>query len=220
MAEFVTLTASDGHKFQAWWAPPQGMPRAGLVVIQEIFGVNSHIRDLTERFAREGYLAVAPSVFDRIQRGLDIGYTEADIAKGREIVGKVDWDKVIVDVDAARMSVASLGSVGITGFCFGGSVTWVAAARLKFTAAAAYYGGAIARFAKEKPACPIICHFGKQDANIPLPMVDEIKAAQPQVPIFLYDAGHGFSCDQRASFNQAAHDEAWKRTLAHFMKFL
>jgi carboxymethylenebutenolidase len=220
MAEFVTLTASDGHKFQAWWAPPQGQPRAGLVVIQEIFGVNSHIRDVTERFAKEGYLAVAPAMFDRIQRGVDIGYTEPDIAKGRELMGKLDWDKAILDIDAARASVSSLGSIGITGFCFGGSAAWVAAARLKFNAAVCYYGGAVVRFKNEKPACPTICHWGKQDANIPMSMVDEIKAAQPQVPMFLYDAGHGFSCDQRGSFNQAAHDEAWKRTLAHFAKFL
>ncbi len=220
MAEFVTLTASDGHKFQAWWAPPQGNPRAGLVVIQEIFGVNSHIRDVTERFAREGYLAVAPAMFDRVQRGVDIGYTPDDIAKGRELMGKMDWDKSMLDVEAARASVASLGSVGITGFCYGGSVAWLAAARLKFTAAVAYYGGAISKFAKEKPHCPIICHFGKQDKNIPLSMVEEIKVAQPQVPMFLYDADHGFACDQRGSFNEAARDEAWQRTLAHFRKFL
>ena len=220
MAEFVTLTASDGHKFQAWWAPPQGKPRAGLVVIQEIFGVNSHIRDVTERFAREGYLAVAPAMFDRVQRGVDIGYTPDDVAKGRELMGKMDWDKSVLDVEAARASVASLGSVGITGFCYGGSVAWVAAARLKFAAAVAYYGGAIAKFAKEKPQCPIICHWGKQDQNIPMSMVDEVKAAQPQVPMFLYDAGHGFACDQRGSFNEAARDEAWQRTLTHFKKFL
>ncbi len=152
------------------------------MVIQEIFGVNSHIRDVTERFAKEGYLAVAPAMFDRIQRGVDIGYTEPDIAKGRELMGKLDWDKAVLDIEAARASVASLGSIGVTGFCFGGSAAWVAAARLKFNAAVCYYGGAVARFKNEKPLCPTICHWGKQDANIPMSMVDEIKAAQPQVP--------------------------------------
>ena len=221
MSEFITLTASDGHKFKAWYAPPAGQPKAGIVVIQEIFGVNSHIRDVTERFAKAGYLAVAPAMFDRVQRDVDIGYTEADIAKGREIMGKLDWEKVPLDVEAARASVASLGSVGITGFCFGGTVTWVASARLKFNAAVCYYGGAIARFKNEKPIAPTICHFGKEDHGIPMTMVDEIKAAQPQVPMFLYDgAGHGFACDQRGSFNEAARDEAWKRTTAHFAKFL
>lgn len=175
---------------------------------------------MAERFAREGYLAVAPAMFDRVQRGLDIGYTPDDIAQGREIMTKMDWDKSMLDIEAARMSVASLGSVGITGFCYGGSAAWVAAARLKFNAAVCYYGGAIQRFAKEKPLCPTICHFGKLDKNIPMSMVDEIKAAQPQIPIFLYDADHGFACDQRGSFNEAARDEAWQRTLTHFRKFL
>ena len=220
MAEFITLSATDGHKFQAWWAPPQGKPKAGLVVIQEIFGVNSHIRDVTERFAKEGYLAVAPALFDRVQRNFETGYTEADVAKGREIMGKVDWDKALLDVDAARASLSSLGSVGVVGFCFGGSLAWLAAARLKFNAAVCYYGGRIAKDAKEKPLCPIILHFGTQDQNIPMSAVEEIKAAQPKVPVFMYEAGHGFSCDQRGSFNKAAHEEAWKRTLQHFGRFL
>lgn len=220
MAEFITLTASDGHKFHAWWAPPQGKPKAGLVVIQEIFGVNSHIRDVTERFSKDGYLAVAPALFDRVQRNFEVGYTEPDMAKGREIMGKLDWDKALLDVDAARASLSSLGSVGVVGFCFGGSLAWLAAARLKFNAAVCYYGGRIAKDAKEKPLCPTILHFGTQDQHIPMSAIEEIKAAQPKVPVFMYEAGHGFSCDQRGSFNKAAHEEAWKRTLLHFGKFL
>jgi carboxymethylenebutenolidase len=216
MSEFVTLSASDGHKFSAWYAPPQGRPKAGLVVIQEIFGVNDHIRDVTNRFAKEGYLAVAPAIFDRIERNFDIGYSEADVARGRAMMGKFDWDKALLDIEAARTSLSSLGAIGVTGFCLGGSLAWLAAARLNFKAAVCYYGGAIAKYAKEKPLCPTIIHFGTQDANIPLSMVEEVKAAQPKVPIFMYEAGHGFACDQRGSFNAAARDEAWKRTLTHF----
>ena len=220
MGEFITLSAADGHKFSAWWSPPQGKPRAGLVVIQEIFGVNSHIRDVTDRLAHEGYLAVAPALFDRVARNYETGYSEEEIAKSRELMGKVDWDKVQLDVEATRASLASLGSTGIVGFCFGGSVTWVAAARLKFNAAVSYYGSAIPRFIQERPNCPTILHFGTQDQGIPQSTVDQIRAAHPKVPVFMYEAGHGFACDQRASFNQVARDEAWKRTLAHFGKFL
>jgi carboxymethylenebutenolidase len=220
MSEFITLSASDGHKFQAWYSPPQGRPKAGMVVIQEIFGVNHHIREVTDRYAREGYLAVAPALFDRYQRNYDTGYTEADVAAGREIVGKVDWDKAMLDIEAARVSLAALGSIGVVGFCMGGTLAWLSATRLKFTAAVSYYGGRVGQYAKEKPNCPVIMHFGKTDQSIPLTVVEEFKAAQPKVPVFLYDAGHGFSCNERGSFNQVASDEAWKRTQAHFTKFL
>jgi len=220
MGEFITLSAADGHKFQAWWAPPQGKPRAGLVVIQEIFGVNGHIRDVADRLAKEGYLAVAPALFDRYQRNFDVGYGEDDIAKGREILTKVDWEKALMDVETTRIALNSLGSIGVVGFCFGGSVAWLAAARLGFKAAVAYYGGQIVHNLNDRPHCPTILHFGRQDQGIPLSAVDEIKKAFPKIPVFLYDAGHGFACDQRASFNKAAHDEAWRRTLLHFGKFL
>lgn len=220
MSEFITLSASDGHKFSAWYSPPQGKPKAGLIVIQEIFGVNDHIRDVTNRFAKEGYLAVAPALFDRYERNVDIGYTEADVAKGRSFMPGFDWDKALLDIDATRVSLSSLGSIGVTGFCLGGSLAWLSACRLNFKAAVCYYGGAISKFAKEKPLCPTIMHFGTQDANIPMSMVEEIKAAQPKVPVFMYEAGHGFACDQRGSFNEAARDEAWKRTLTHFGKLL
>jgi len=220
MSEFITLSASDGHKFQAWWAPPQGKPKAGMVVIQEIFGVNNHIRDVTNRFAKEGYLAIAPALFDRYKRNFEVGYTEPDIAAGREIMGKVDWDKALLDIEAARVSLSSLGSIGVVGFCMGGSLAWLSSTRLPFKAAVCYYGGQVAKYAKEKCLCPTIMHFGKQDQGIPMTTVDEFKAAQPKIPVFLYDAGHGFACNERGSFNQVAADEAWKRTLMHFGKFL
>ncbi len=212
MAEFVSLIASDGHKFQAWAAAPMGKPRGGVVVIQEIFGVNSHIRDVTERYAHEGYLAIAPALFDRLHRGFEVGYAPDDIAKGRELVGRIDWDKAVLDVEAAHKAAAADGKVGIAGYCFGGSLAWLAACRLTFDAAVCYYGGQIARFAKEKPRCPVIMHFGRLDAGIPMTMVEEIRAAQPGVPIHLYDAGHGFACNQRASFDKTAYAEAWKHT--------
>ena len=220
MSEFITLSAADGHKFSAWYSPPQGRPKAGMVVIQELFGVNHHIREVTDRYAREGYLAVAPALFDRYQRNFDVGYDEPGMTAGREIVGKMDWDKAMLDLEATRVSLASLGSIGVVGFCMGGTLAWMCATRLHFKAASCYYGGRVAQYAKEKANCPVIMHFGKTDQSIPLTAVEEFKAAQPKIPVFLYDAGHGFSCNERASFNQAASDEAWKRSQAHFAKFL
>jgi len=220
MSEFITLSASDGQKFQAWYSPPQGTPKAGIVVIQEIFGVNHHIRDVTDRYAKEGYLAVAPALFDRYQPNFDVGYDDAGVAAGREIMMKMDWEKAMLDLEATRASLAALGSVGVVGFCMGGSLAWLCATRLKIKAAVCYYGGKVSQYAREKPTCPVIMHFGKQDHGIPLTTVDEFKAAQPRIPVFLYDAGHGFACNERGSYNQSASDEAWKRTQAHFAKFL
>ncbi|MBI1214064.1 MAG: dienelactone hydrolase family protein [Alphaproteobacteria bacterium] len=216
MAAWVELTASDGHKFKAWQASPQGKAKGAIVVIQEIFGVNHHIRDVTERFAKEGYLAIAPALFDRYQRDFDVNYGPEDMQKAMQVVPKIDIAKGMLDTEAARAAVASAGKVGIVGYCFGGVVAWLGASRLKFDAASCYYGGRIAALKDEKPKCPVIMHFGSKDAHIPMTMVDEIRKAQPNVPIYVYDADHGFSCDERASFDKAAHDLAWTRTMKLF----
>jgi carboxymethylenebutenolidase len=216
MGEFIELTTSDGHKLAAWRAAPQDKPRAAVLVVQEIFGVNSHIREVAGRFAAQGYLAIAPALFDRYERGFETGYGDDDRARARSLMAKLDWDLALLDLGAARQSAAAAGKVGAVGYCWGGSVAWLAAARLPIQAAASYYGGQIAQFKDEAPRCPTILHFGKQDDHIPLSAVEAIGAAQPQVPIYLYDAGHGFSCDQRASFNETAHTLAWQRTLAFF----
>ena len=216
MAAWVELTASDGHKFKAWQAAPSGKTKGAIVVVQEIFGVNSHIRNVTERFAAEGYVAIAPALFDRYQRDFDVNYGPDDMAKAMQVVPKIDIAKGMLDTEAARASVQSAGKVGIVGFCFGGVVAWLGATRLKFAAASCYYGGRIAAVKDETPHCPVIMHFGSKDAHIPLTMVDEIRKAQPNVPIYVYDADHGFSCDERASFDKAAHELAWTRTLKLF----
>jgi carboxymethylenebutenolidase len=216
MAEWVELTASDGHKFKAWRAAPNGKPKGAIVVIQEIFGVNHHVRDVTERFAREGYVAIAPALFDRYQRDFDVNYGPDDMAKAMQVVPKIDIAKGMLDTDAARAAVQSAGKVGIVGYCFGGVVAWLGATRLKFAAASCYYGGRIAAVKDEKPHCPVIMHFGAKDAHIPLTMVDEIRKAQPNVPVYVYDADHGFSCDERASFDKTAHELAWTRTMKLF----
>ena len=216
MAEWVDLTASDGHKFKAWRAAPQGKAKGAVVVIQEIFGVNHHIRDVTERFAREGYLAIAPALFDRYQRDFDVGYGPEDRAKAMAFIPKLNIEKGLLDTEAARAAVAGVGKIGVVGFCFGGTVAWLGATRLTFNAAVAYYGGQIAALANEKPKCPVIMHFGEKDAHIPLSSVEQIKKAQPNVPVYVYDADHGFSCDERATFDKAAHELAWSRTTKFF----
>ncbi len=216
MADWIELTASDGHKFKAWHATPAVKPKGAIVVIQEIFGVNHHIRDVTERFAREGYLAIAPALFDRYQRDFDVGYTAEDRDKAMVFLPKIDVEKGLLDTEAARSSVASAGKVGIVGYCFGGTVAWLGATRLTFAGSVCYYGGRIETLAHEKPKCPVIMHFGAKDAHIPLSNVELIRKAQPNVPIYVYDADHGFSCDERATFDKAAHELAWSRTLKFF----
>ncbi len=220
MADWVELAARDGHKFKAWRAAPAGKPKAALVVIQEIFGVNSHIRNITERYAREGYLAIAPAMFDRYQRDFETGYDADGMAKAMAIVPRLDTPKALLDIEAARAHVHPAGKVGVVGFCFGGTMAWLGATRLKFDASSCYYGGRIASLANEKPHCPVIMHFGAKDAHIPLTQVDEIRKAQPNVPVYVYDADHGFSCDERASYDEAAHKLAWSRTLKFFAENL
>lgn len=220
MGDFIELTAADGHRLAAWRAVPQETPRAAVLVVQEIFGVNSHIREVAERFAAQGYLALAPALFDRCERGFETGYGADDIARARLLMGKLNWDLALLDLEAARQNAATAGKVGVVGYCWGGSVAWLAAGRLPVQAAVGYYGGQIEAFKAESPRCPTILHFGKQDGHIPLPVVEAISAAQPQVPVYLYDAGHGFSCDQRGSFDAAAHALAWQRTLAFFAENL
>jgi len=218
MGETIRLTAADGHQFDAYRAEPEGAPRGAVVVIQEIFGVNDHIRAVADGYAREGYLAIAPAIFDRWRRGLELGYTDDDIAQGREFKakGNENLDRVLADVQATWEAARAAGKVGITGYCWGGVVVWAAACRLNFDAAASYYGGGIVDLKDETPKCPIILHFGKNDASIPLTDVDAISAAHPDLGVYIYDAGHGFNCDRRASFDAESAEAALKRTLDLF----
>lgn len=220
MAEWIELKAADGHTLKAWRAAPSGKPKGAIVVVMEIFGVNHHIRDVTERYAREGYLVIAPAMFDRYSRDFDVGYGPDDMAKAFAIYPKIDMPKAVLDIEAARAAVSSAGKTGVVGFCFGGTAAWLAATRLKFDAAACYYGGNIAGFATEKPHCPVIMHFGSKDTHIPMDKVEEIKKAQPNVPVHVYDADHGFSCNERGSFDKPAHELAWSRTTKFFAEKL
>ena len=214
----MQLTAADGHRLQAYEAVPAGAPRGGVVVVQEIFGVNDHIRRVADGYAADGYRVIAPALFDRVRPGIELGYTDADISEGRNIRGQLTFDQALADVEAARKALGD-GNTGIVGYCWGGTVTWLAAARLPgFAAAASYYGGGIGQFAAEHPRCPTQCHFGEKDHAIPLTEVAAVRDANPAVEVYTYPAGHGFNCDARASFDAAAAKLARERTLAFFRK--
>ncbi len=220
MGSFIDLTAADGHKLSAWQTGPADA-RHGLVVIQEIFGVNNHMRNVCEAFAKAGYAVVAPALFDRAERNVELGYTPDDVARGRDLRGKLKDDAVMADVEAAAKQLAGK-TLGIVGYCFGGTIAWWGATRSKsFKAAVGWYGGGIAGTKTETPSCPVQLHFGEKDTGIPLTDVEAIRAAQPKVEIFVYPgAQHGFGCDERGSFSAPDAKLAMERTLAFLQKNL
>jgi len=221
MGDWIQLKAGDGFELAAWRAAPTGAPKGGIVVIQEIFGVNHHIRSVADRFAAAGYLAVAPAVFDRVEPNVDLGYTPEGIQQGMAIAGKVDREKALLDVAAATCEAGSAGKVGIVGFCLGGTFAWVASASTPgLSAAVGYYGGGVIAAKDLQPKVPTMLHFGEKDDHIPLTGVKEVGALHPNVPIYLYPAGHGFHCDERGSYDAASAKLAWDRTLAFFGEHL
>lgn len=210
---WIELEAGDGHRLQAWEARPAGAPRGAVVVLQEIFGVNSHIRAVCDRLAAQGWLAVAPALFDRVSRGRELGYDQASIAAGRAGKEQVGEEAALRDVQAAVSHAAVWGKVAVMGFCWGGTLAWLAAARLSGVACGvAYYGTAIHAHLHERPRAPMLLHFGDQDAHIPEEHVRDIAAAHPGLPMYRYEAGHGFNCDQRAAFHAPSAALAGERT--------
>jgi carboxymethylenebutenolidase len=222
MSEYVTLKAVDGHELSAYVARPEGEPLAGLVVIQEIFGINSHIRAVADGYAKDGFLVVAPALFDRIKRGVELGYDSPDLQTAMGLVPKLNPTNALADIAAAiEFAGKETGKrVGVVGYCFGGTMAWLAAARLHPAAAVGYYGGHIGNYASENPSAPVMLHFGKQDAHIPAEEVEKVHAAHPEVEIHWYDAGHGFNCDARQSYNAVASREARARSLSFLKKHL
>ncbi|WP_237476771.1 dienelactone hydrolase family protein [Lichenibacterium dinghuense] len=217
MSQTIKLTASDGVTTDAYRADPAGTPRGGIVVLQEIFGVNPHIRRVADGFAAEGYLAIAPALFDRAEPGVELGYAPADIPRGVELVGKVGHERTMLDVAAAVKAAAEGGRVGVVGYCWGGSLAYAAAATLDGVAAAVgYYGGNIAKSLDREPRVPLMLHFGSHDDHIPMSDVEAIRAALPGVPVYTYPAGHGFNCDARGSYDKPSAAAALERTLAFF----
>ena len=217
MGQWIELKAADGFVLPAWRAEPATKPKGGIVVIQEIFGVNPHIRSVTDRLAAAGYLAIAPAVFERVERGVELDYDQTGIAKGMEIAGKMVRENAMLDVAAAIAAASAAGKVGITGFCLGGTFTWGAAATLSgLSAAVGYYGGGIVERKNLQPKVPTMLHFGEKDDHIPLEGVREVEKLHPDVKVYIYPAGHGFHCDARASYDKPSAELAWGRTLEFF----
>jgi carboxymethylenebutenolidase len=221
MGEMIELKSSGGAVIGAWLAAPAAAPHGAMVVVQEIFGVNHHIRSVADRFAAAGYLAIAPAMFDRVEKGVELAYDAPGVARGMEIVAKVDRDAALGDIAAAVQRVASAGKVGVVGFCWGGTMAWLAAARTPGIAAAVgYYGGGIIGLKDLQPRVPTMLHFGELDGHIPVAGVREVEAAHPGAPVYLYPAGHGFHCDERASYDAPSAALAWSRTLDFFAEHL
>ena len=222
MSENLKLKADDGHELDAYLARPAREPIAGLVVVQEAFGVNRHIRSVADGYAKDGFLAVAPALFDRIERGVELGYEGEDRQRGLALARQSNPADGMKDIAAALQYVRQQAGkkTGVIGYCLGGTMAWLAATRLDPDAAVGYYGGNIAQFVTERPSCPVMLHFGKLDQHIPKEDVDKLQAAHPEVSIFWYDAGHGFNCSDRASYSADAAKLARERSLEFLKKRL
>lgn len=207
------LQASDGIELSAYEVAPADA-RAAVVIVQEIFGVNAYVRSVVDRYASYGYRAIAPALFDRVERGVELEYDERGVERGRELAMAVRWDGAMADIAAAVDHVTDTGPVAVVGYCFGGSLAWLSASQLPITAAVGYYGGQIHDFVDRTPAVPTMLHFGALDHAIPLDHVRAIAAAHPSIPIHVYEgAQHGFSCDLRGSYHPMATAIALGRTL-------
>jgi carboxymethylenebutenolidase len=215
MGTQVTITASDGHQLAGYRADPAGPPRGGVLVIQEIFGVNAHIRSVCDGYAADGYVAIAPALFDRVERGVETGYAGADMQRAVSFVTQLKPGNALKDLQATIDELAKVGKVGVVGYCYGGTMAWAASAMLdRVAAASCYYGGRIAR--DRAPRVPTQAHFGETDASIPMSDVEALRAAHPAVQVFVYPAGHGFNCEARGAYDEESAKLAKQRTLELF----
>ena len=221
MGEFTTIMARDGHEFQAWLAAPPGRPRGALVVLQEIFGVNAYIRSVADGFAAEGYTVIAPSLFDRIRRGIQLGYSAAEQQEGAGYRAQLSMETTLKDIAAAVAVVRNSGRIGAVGYCWGGTLSYLSACQLPLACAVVYYGRVTA-YLQQKPRCPLMYHYGADDHSIPLADVEQVRAAaQSPETVYVYEgAGHGFSCDQRGSYNAGAAALARTRTVEFLARYL
>lgn len=214
MGEMIALTATDGHEFGAYRAAPSGPARGRLVVVQEIFGINGHIRTVCDGFAADGYEVVAPALFDRVERGVELEYDESGRVRGRELRPRVGNDNAVCDIAAAVAALRPTAEVGVVGYCWGGALAWLAATRLGVACAVGYYGSQILEYYYETPHCPVLLHFGTEDATTPADGIQRVREARPEVTMQLYPAGHGFNCDRRADYHAESAVLARDRTLA------
>ncbi|MEX1037092.1 MAG: dienelactone hydrolase family protein [Sneathiella sp.] len=214
MGDMIELTAVDGHKFAAYKVTPDTTPKGVVVIVQEIFGVNSHIKDVCDGYAKAGFVAIAPALFDRIGPNIQLDYAPADVEQGLKYKNQVTDDDALKDIDAAAKEIGTSGDVSVIGYCWGGSLAYLSACRLSsIDKAVGYYGGQVAQNIAEAPKVPVMLHFGNKDASIPMSAVEEVKTTRPDIPVYVYAAGHGFNCDKRGSYDAEAAKLALERTL-------
>lgn len=217
--KYLTLQTADGQTVGAYLAEPEGKPKGGIVVVQEIFGVNPHIRSVADGYAAAGYLAIAPAVFDTLEKDVQLGYDEAGMKKGIALVTELGFDRALATVKAAAQAVASAGKVGVVGYCWGGSIAYLASIR-EGLPAVSYYGGRNVQLVHEKAQGPLQFHYGLRDAHISEADREAVRAANPSAEFYVYDADHGFNCDARPSFDPPSAQLARERALAFFAKHL
>ena len=215
----TTITCGDGFELGAYEASPSGAAKGAVVVIQEIFGVNSHIRSVVDGYAEAGFYAIAPAIFDRLERDVQLGYTDDDMTAGIELAfQKLDMSQTLADLQATIDAAANHGKVGVVGYCWGGAVAWIAAATAPVSAAVSYYGARIPQYLDLKPACPMQFHYGERDASIPPEAIEQVRQALPSGEFHLYPAGHGFNCTDRTDYHAASAQLAFERSLAFLGK--
>ncbi|NJD31899.1 MAG: dienelactone hydrolase family protein [Gammaproteobacteria bacterium] len=214
------LRASDGHTLSAYVVRPEVTPRGAIVVVQEVFGVNSHIRRVVEQYAAQGYVAIAPALFDRFEKNVELGYDSPGLQQGIAYMMKTTNEGTLADLNAAIRAVEHDGNVGMVGYCWGGRATYLSACHSNIAAGVAYYGGGMAQLLPDTPRCPMMFHFGERDSHIPLADVEKIRAAYPSGVYHLYPAGHGFNCSERADFDAPSAHLAFDRTIEFFRKHI
>ena len=219
MSQYITIPTAGMHCISAYRADPSGTPRGGIVVMQEIFGVNAHIRRVVDGYAADGYVAIAPAIFDYVESGVELDYDEAGVARGRALVAEVGFERAVEAVASAAQAIASAGRKGVVGYCWGGTVAFLCATRLGLPAVV-YYGGRSVPFLAEKAQAPLLFHFGERDPIIPAADREKHAAAQPQATFHVYAAGHGFNCDLRADYDAQAAALARRRSLDFFARHL
>ena len=213
MNEILEISAKDNHQFSAYISQPLEKPKAGIVIIQEIFGVNAHIKEVTDLYASKGYLCIAPSLFDRIEKNVTLNYDETGVIKGRNLKELCDKN-ALKDIEASITVVSTAGKVGVIGYCWGGSLSWrIGCQASNLSASVCYYGGDIPKLKNLKPNCNVLTHFGEFDKGIPIKDVKIFEKKRPEVLTYTYPADHGFNCDHRSQFNKKCADIAHDRTL-------
>jgi len=220
MGEHIQLNTSKTQCIGAYVAKPAGTPKGGLVVVQEIFGVNAHMRSVADRFAEHGYVAIAPAFFDHVESGVELGYDEAGFKRGQELVAQLNFDLALEDVASAAESIRSAGRIGCVGYCWGGTVAFLAATRLAMPAVS-YYGARNVRFLDEKPKAPVQFHFGELDKSIPPEAIARHRETLPDAEVYTYPTGHAFNRDvDPKAYDAASAKLALDRTLAFFSRHL